>query len=50
MASNLSRVTQAANETGTAAHQVLASSEELSKRSEVLRLRVETFLGHIKAA
>ena len=50
VASNLSRVTQAANETGTAAHQVLASSEELSKRSEVLRLRVETFLGHIKAA
>jgi methyl-accepting chemotaxis protein len=47
---NLSGVTRAANDTGAAAHQVLSSSEELSKQSETLRLRVETFLTRIKAA
>jgi methyl-accepting chemotaxis protein len=50
VANNLTGVTQAANNTGAAAHQVLASSEELSKQSETLRMRVETFLSGIKAA
>jgi methyl-accepting chemotaxis protein len=50
VASNLTGVTQAANDTGAAAHQVLASSEELSRQSEALRMRVETFLGGIRAA
>jgi methyl-accepting chemotaxis protein len=50
VADNLSGVTRAANDTGAAASQVLASSEELSRRSETMRLRVETFLSQIKAA
>jgi methyl-accepting chemotaxis protein len=50
IARNVSGVNQAANETGAAAHQVLASSRELSKESETLRMRVETFLDGIKAA
>jgi methyl-accepting chemotaxis protein len=50
VANNLSGVTRAANDTGTAAHQVLASSEALSKQSESLRIRVEAFLNRIKAA
>jgi len=50
VANNLSGVTRAADDTGAAAHQVLASSDELSRQSEALRLRIETFLNGIKAA
>jgi methyl-accepting chemotaxis protein len=50
VASNLSGVTQASNKTDAAAHQVLESSQELSRQSESLRLRVETFLSRIRAA
>jgi methyl-accepting chemotaxis protein len=50
VSSNLSGVTKSTNNTGAAAHQVLACSEELSRQSENLRLRVETFLSDIKAA
>ena len=50
VARNLSGVTRAANDTGAAAHQVLASSEELSRQSDALRIRVEAFLDRIKAA
>jgi methyl-accepting chemotaxis protein len=49
-ANNLSGVTQASNKTDAAAHQVLESSQELSRQSESLRLRVETFLSRIRAA
>ena len=50
VANNLSGVTQASNKTDAAAHQVLESSQELSRQSESLRLRVETFLSRIRAA
>jgi len=50
VAKNLSGMTRAATDTGAAAHQVLASSQELSRQSEALRIRVETFLNGIKAA
>jgi methyl-accepting chemotaxis protein len=50
VANNLSGVTRAANDTDAAAHQVLGSSEELSRQAKTLRQRVETFLSHIKGA
>jgi methyl-accepting chemotaxis protein len=50
VANNLFGVTQASNKTDAAAHQVLESSQELSRQSESLRLRVETFLSRIRAA
>jgi len=50
VANNLSGMTSAASDAGAAAHQVLASSDELSRQSEALQLRVEAFLHRIKAA
>jgi methyl-accepting chemotaxis protein len=50
ISTNVSGVQQAAGDTGAAAHQVLGASSELSRQSETLRARVETFLSGIKAA
>jgi len=50
VSSNISGVTQAASDTGAAASQVLSSSSELSKQSETLRLKVDTFIATIRAA
>jgi methyl-accepting chemotaxis protein len=50
IATNVSGVQQAAGDTGSAAHQVLGASSELSRQSETLRTRVETFLSGIRAA
>ena len=50
ISSNVSGVRQAATDTGAAAHQVLSASDELSRQSEMMRGKVETFLGDIKAA
>ena len=47
---NIGSVTQAATDTGAAATQVLGASGELSKHSEYLRQRVDTFLARIRAA
>jgi methyl-accepting chemotaxis protein len=43
-------VNQAANETGSAATNVLSSAEELGKQSETLRAEVGRFLENIRAA
>jgi len=50
VSSNIASVSQAASMTGAAADQVLAAAGELSKQSETLRGKVETFLSAIKAA
>jgi methyl-accepting chemotaxis protein len=50
ISTNITGVTQAAGDTGAAAHQVLAASSELAKQSEVMRGQVETFLHDIKVA
>jgi methyl-accepting chemotaxis protein len=50
VSSNINGVTEAAGHTGAAAHQVLASSAELSQQAELLRGQVETFLVGIRAA
>jgi methyl-accepting chemotaxis protein len=50
VSSNIGGVTQAASETGAAASQVLSSSGELSKQSEMLRTKVDTFIATIRAA
>jgi len=50
ISSNITGVRQAATDTGAAAHQVLSASDELSRHSELMRGRIETFLGNIKAA
>lgn len=50
ISTNIYGVTQAADHTGTAAHQVLAASGELARQSEAMRGRIETFLSSIKAA
>ncbi|HEX3500362.1 MAG TPA: methyl-accepting chemotaxis protein, partial [Stellaceae bacterium] len=50
VSSNIGTVSEAAGDTGTAAHLVLASSEELSQQSEALRGEVETYLSDVRAA
>ena len=50
VSANIVGVTQAANETGTAASQVLSSAKDLSKQSEMLREQVDTFLARVRAA
>ncbi|GIK96166.1 MAG: hypothetical protein BroJett029_03750 [Alphaproteobacteria bacterium] len=50
VSANISGVSEAAASTGAAAEQVLAAAGELSKQSELLRSKVETFLTDIKAA
>ncbi|HVI87906.1 MAG TPA: methyl-accepting chemotaxis protein [Dongiaceae bacterium] len=47
---NIAGVSQAASMTGAAAEQVLGAASELSKQSDTLRRKVETFLSAIKAA
>jgi methyl-accepting chemotaxis protein len=50
VSSNISGVGQAANDTGTAAAQVLASARDLSKQSVSLKSVVTRFLVDVKAA
>jgi methyl-accepting chemotaxis protein len=47
---NISGVTEAATTTSAAAEQVLGAAGELSRQSELLRTKVETFLAEVKAA
>ena len=44
------RVSDAAQETGAAASQVLAAAGELSQNGEVLRTQVGAFLAEVRAA
>jgi methyl-accepting chemotaxis protein len=48
--SNIFGVARAAEETGAAASQVLASSSELAREAERLREQVQDFLGAVRAA
>ena len=48
--SNITSVAQAATETGSAATQVMASSGQLAKQSDELKVAVEKFLGAVRAA
>ncbi|MDB5410127.1 MAG: chemotaxis protein, partial [Rhodospirillales bacterium] len=50
VSSTIAGVNQAAGETGAAASQVLASSEELGKQAATLRADVDSFLANIRAA
>jgi methyl-accepting chemotaxis protein len=50
VSANISGVTEAAASTGAASTQVLGAANELSRQSETLRTKVETFLAAIKAA
>ncbi len=50
VASNIQGVTREAGSTGAAAGQVQSAAAELSRQSEELRARVETFLADIKTA
>ena len=50
VSSNIAGVTEAASQTGAASAQVLSTSGELAKQSEVLRGEVDKFLGNIRAA
>ena len=47
---NITGVTQASQEAGAAASQVLSSSGELSKQSELLKTEVEKFMSEVRAA
>lgn len=47
---NIARVAEAADMTGSAAGQVLDSSANLSQQSEHLRTEVSRFLGTVRAA
>jgi len=50
VSSNIGGVTEAANGTGSAANQVLASARSLSTQSQALREMVHSFLAQVKAA
>jgi len=50
VSSNIGGVTQAANDTGAAATQVLSSSRDLARQGETLRSEVGQFLANIRAA
>jgi methyl-accepting chemotaxis protein len=47
---NIVSVNQAANETGSAATQLLTGAEDLSQQAEGLRGKVETFISGVKSA
>jgi methyl-accepting chemotaxis protein len=50
VSSNITGVSQAANDTGTAAGQVLTTARDLAQQSETLRAVVSAFLIDVKAA
>jgi methyl-accepting chemotaxis protein len=50
VSSNIREVREAAEDTGAAAHQVLASSQTLSQQSDMLRDEVESYLRGVSAA
>ena len=50
VASNIAGVNEAAQETGTAAAQVLTAADDLSRQSDTLRSNVNGFLNKIRAA
>ena len=47
---NMASVSEAANNTGAAAAQVLSSAGELSRGGEKLRAQVRSFLSEVRAA
>ncbi len=47
---NIDSVSRAASETGTAASQVLGASQDLSRQSETLRSKIESFVVRVRAA
>jgi len=49
VSSNIQGVTQAANESASAAGQVLSASGEVSEQAETMKLKVESFLGNVRA-
>ena len=50
VATNIAGVNEAAQETGTAAGQVLTAADDLSRQADKLRTNVNGFLGKIRAA
>ena len=50
MSSNITGVSEGAEETGKAANQVLEAAGQLSRQSEGLREAVDMFLADIRAA
>jgi methyl-accepting chemotaxis protein len=47
---NIGGVSQAAQDTGAAATQMLASARELSQNGEMLRTQMDAFLQEVRAA
>ena len=50
VSSNIAAVNHAAEKTGSASNDVLASADQLSKQAVNLRADVDKFLGNIRAA
>ena len=50
VATNIAGVNEAAQETGTAAGQVLTAADDLSRQADKLRSNVNGFFGKIRAA
>jgi methyl-accepting chemotaxis protein len=50
VSSNIGGVNQAANDTGSAATQVLGAAEGLTKQSNEMKSLVEGFLSQVRAA
>jgi methyl-accepting chemotaxis protein len=50
VSSNITGVNQAANDTGTAAGQILSAAGELSRHSEMLKGEVDKFLANVRTA
>ena len=50
MSSSIFQVTQATNESGSAAEQVLMASSELSQQSTILQTEVDRFIEQVRPA
>ena len=50
VSSNIAGVSEAAQQTGAAATQVLSSASELSENGEVLKAQIDSFLREVRAA
>ncbi len=50
MSSSIFQVTQAINESGSAAEQVLMASREMSQKSTILQTEVDRFIEQVRSA
>jgi methyl-accepting chemotaxis protein len=50
VSANISSVRQSAAETGRVSHQIVGAAADLAKQADVLRAKVDNFIGRVRAA